>query len=120
MPLPGSTPASGVGAGALASQTDVVKGKLSDGSTARLLTKPDNVEVAIHASAMALVAQDGISLADARTGVSQKLALPARPVPAAHNSAGAHTPSPITPLDMVTNGSIVQPPASANGLAPWL
>ena len=89
------------------SQTDVVKGKLSDGSTSRLLTRLGNAEVIIHAGVMALATQDGVSLADARTGVSQNLALPAASVPAVPEPAAA-SPSDATPLNVVTNGSIVQ------------
>jgi hypothetical protein len=76
------------------SHTDVVKARLSDGSTSTLLTRQGNVEVAMNASALALVAQDGVSLADARTGVSQKLALPARSAPATPKTALVATRNP--------------------------
>src|ERR1017187_3102978 len=90
------------------SHTDVVKGKLSDGSIARLLTRQGNAEVAIQSSVMALVAQDGVSLADARTGVSQKLALAARSTPAAPKTALVAAPAALSPQIVVTNGSAVQ------------
>jgi len=90
------------------SHTDVVKGKLSDGSTTRLLSRPGNAEVAIQASVLALVAQDSISLANTGTGVSQAVALPVSSVSAAPKTALVATPSVATPLTVVTNGSIVQ------------
>ncbi len=92
----------------MVSETKVLAGKLSDGSASDLLTRQGDAEIAIHASAMALAAQDGISLADVRTGVSKKLALPARSASAVPKTALTATPSAVTPLNVVTNGTIVQ------------
>jgi autotransporter-associated beta strand protein len=90
------------------SHTDVVKGKLSDGSTTRLLTRQGNAEVAIQSSVMALVAQDGVSLADARTGVSQQIALPMRTTAMAAQSALVASPAALAPQIVITNATKVQ------------
>src|ERR1019366_2292401 len=90
------------------SHTDVVKGKLSDGSIATLLTRPGNAEVAIQSAVMALVAQDGVSLADARTGVSQQIALPMRTTAMAAQSSLVAAPAALTPQIVVTNATTVQ------------
>ena len=90
------------------SHTDVVKSKLSDGATSRLLTRQGNAEVAIQASVLALVAPDGISLADTRTGVSQKLALQVGSAPAAPKADFVATPAVLSPQIVVTNSTTVQ------------
>ena len=90
------------------SQTEVVKRKLSDGSTATVLTRQGNVEVAMNAPAMVLAAPEGVSLADPQTGASQTLALAARPPPAVAQSGLTTTASDVTPRNVVTNGAIVQ------------
>ena len=90
-------------------RAQVEKRQLSDGSTSTLLTRKGDVAIALNASVMALNAEDGLSLADARTGLSRKLALPAQSLPTATPKVEtAPAPKDVTPLGVTTNGSIVQ------------
>ena len=90
------------------SQTEVVKGKLSDGSISRWLTRQGNVEVAVNASVLALVAQDDISLADAHTGRLQKSVVHPRSAWAAPAAAAASAAPAVNPLKALTNTTTVQ------------
>jgi autotransporter-associated beta strand protein len=89
-------------------RTHVQKRKLSDGSSSTLLARAGDVAVALNSSVIALNAKDGLGLADARTGIAQKLALQPSAVQAAPKAFTPAAPSAPTASDTATNGSIVE------------
>ena len=95
-------------AGHAVRHTDVVKRKLSDGATSLLLSRTGDAAIALSPSFVAFADDGGVSLADTRTGLPQTLALQPRPLAAAPKIATPAALAAATPLNVVTNGSIVQ------------
>ena len=86
-------------------QTQVLGVRLSDGSTSTLLSRKGNAGVFLRSSVMALVAEDGISLADARTGLSQKVAFQPSVALTPPKATTLAAPSALTPQNVVTNST---------------
>ena len=89
-------------------RTDVVKRRLSDGATSLLLSRAGDAAIALSPSILALADGGGVNLADTRTGLSQTVAFQPRSVAAAPKADALAAPSVATPLNVTTNGSVVQ------------
>jgi Immunoglobulin domain/Peptidase_C39 like family/WD40-like Beta Propeller Repeat len=93
------------------SQTRVERRQFSNGSASPLLTRKGDAAIIINASVIALNAEDGVSLADCRTGLSHKLALAAQPLATAASASNAQpspAPQALTPQVVTTNGTTVK------------
>jgi autotransporter-associated beta strand protein len=90
-------------------QTRIEKRRFSGGAVSCLLTRKADAAVALNASIIALNAPDGVSLADARTGMARKVTLAAPPaVIAVPKVEPAPATEALTPKGVTTNGTTVK------------
>ena len=87
--------------------TQVLSSRLSDGATSVLLTRKGDAAFALNGASLAIADGDGVSLADARTGLLQKSRVQSRPTPAADSAlaAPAVQSQAFTPMNVITNGN---------------